>query len=794
MSNPLRVSFENVAFTNGHLKRSESLTLNGRHLTHETDNKRTLSKPSSNSFEAIDRSFVTKKQTVDVMAISDPEHLDQHEQFLGKVASLLRSTPSEHKDAHDALYPEGFPTFPFAQPSTPSSTLSSFPSSEATSTAPSEFGDNDAQVIHFDRVSSYSTPSTKSTPGTPRDDASFIQQQDASNRPISPISTRSEIIERQPPIKEIIQPVRPPPVYSPGEREIAPRDEASSPTFPEPQVKLAVEPESKEAIPANPEPVEYQRWWQIFGRKKSSIETPAAAVVAADAPAIVLPTPPRDEEKEIYVQTRRLPLYAFGTFSFLSVSVGMWFFAISSKLFYWFGVFVGLIQIYLIISYVVGYAGKDFDFEAHKKLAEEHGYDPEKPPLVDIYLPCCFEPLEVLENTYKYVAQLQYPNFKVWVLDDGGLDSVKKLAESYGFNYMSRDNKPHLKKAGNLRYAFARTEGDFFVIFDADFCPRKDFIDEMIPYMNVDPDIAIVQSPQFFRPSNEQTWVEQGASATQELFYRVVQVNRDRWGASICVGSNAMYRRSALAEVGGTAEIGHSEDVHTGFYALTRGWKLKYIPIPLACGVSPDTPRAFFSQQMRWCSGSTTLLTNMDFWRSDLTIIQKVCYMSGMMYYTAAAIMAFLASLPGLLVLIFKPDLMMWYNFAYALPSLIYSVFVFRLWSRQRYNFNVNFVFVIQQYAYLVAIKDRIFGTTASWIPSGDNKSHVKSKKKKTGNNKYRNMRILCGLWMGGSAVGLTIGVTFRIIEGYPWYNFLPLILLDAFNLFIAHRFIFFSK
>ena len=105
---------------------------------------------------------------------------------------------------------------------------------------------------------------------------------------------------------------------------------------------------------------------------------------------------------------------------------------------------------------------------------------------------------------------------------------------------------------------------DFFAIFDADFCPRPDFLKELIVEHLDDEKIAIVQSPQFFRVTDEQTWVEQGAGATQELFYRVVQVNRNRWGASICVGSNALYRRAALEEVGGTAEIGFSEDVHTG--------------------------------------------------------------------------------------------------------------------------------------------------------------------------------------------------------------------------------------
>jgi len=31
-----------------------------------------------------------------------------------------------------------------------------------------------------------------------------------------------------------------------------------------------------------------------------------------------------------------VPLYLFGTLSFLSVSTGMWFFAVSSKMFYWY--------------------------------------------------------------------------------------------------------------------------------------------------------------------------------------------------------------------------------------------------------------------------------------------------------------------------------------------------------------------------------------------------------------------------------------------------------------------------
>jgi cellulose synthase/poly-beta-1,6-N-acetylglucosamine synthase-like glycosyltransferase len=282
-------------------------------------------------------------------------------------------------------------------------------------------------------------------------------------------------------------------------------------------------------------------------------------------PPLVLPSPPTEEEKRYYLKTNRIPLYIFGVFAFLSLSAGMWLFSICSYDFYWFGVFTFFLQLYLFISYWVGVVGKDFDYEAHLQVLQNTPLSKENAPSVDVYLPICLEPLDILRNTWQYIQNLEYPGkLKIHVLDDGNQESVRLMAAEFGFNYIVREDRPRLRKAGNLRWAFSHTNGDFFTIFDADFCPRSDFFLELMPEHLVDEKAAIIQSPQFFRVTKNQTWVEKGAGATQELFYRVVQVNRNKWGASICVGSNAVYRRSAFEIVGGTAEIGFSEDVHTG--------------------------------------------------------------------------------------------------------------------------------------------------------------------------------------------------------------------------------------
>ncbi|KAK1756362.1 hypothetical protein QBC47DRAFT_460200 [Echria macrotheca] len=506
-----------------------------------------------------------------------------------------------------------------------------------------------------------------------------------------------------------------------------------------------------------------------------------------EEPGLVMPTGPTDEEKLKYISTNRLPIYIIGMFSFLTLSAGMWLFTLCAPIFYWYGVFVLFLNVYLSISYFVGILGKDWDYAGHQRLVAEYPITDETAPTVDVYLPCCSEPLEILENTYQHVMRLDWPahKLKVYVLDDGNQPAVRALAASYGFGYIVRDDRPRLRKAGNLRWAFARTHGDFFAIFDADFCPRQDFVRELVVQHLADERTAIVQSPQYFRVTGAQTWVEQGAGATQELFYRVVQVNRNRWGASICVGSNALYRRAALEEVGGTAEIGFSEDVHTGFDATDRGWKVKYVPLCLATGICPNTPRSFFSQQMRWARGSTTLLTTKRFWVSNLTLMQKVCYLCGLLYYSAVSLGIFISPIPGTLVLIFRPQWFHYYNLAFAVPSIIYGSVIFRFWAKAEYGLNVQHVMVLQSYAYLTAIKDRLFGIELLWAASGDRKAHK--------SNKYRNMRLLCWFWSVVVTGGMVAAVTYRLVNGFPWYHTIPLILLNLYNLFVTHYFLFAS-
>ncbi|KAJ3345481.1 hypothetical protein HDU83_004046 [Entophlyctis luteolus] len=468
---------------------------------------------------------------------------------------------------------------------------------------------------------------------------------------------------------------------------------------------------------------------------------PRVAVDSKTQSEIVLPSPPLDDEKWYYLHTGML---------------------------------------FLVLSYAKVLLGRTgFDMKLHLELQRKYDFFSGTcdAPSIDVFLPCCGESIFVLENTYKFVQKLRWPAGKlnVHVLDDGYSDEVQQLAAAFGFNYIRRPDRPHLKKAGNLRNAFKQTSSEFILVLDADFTPRTDFLTETVPYVVNDPEIAILQTPQFFRVLKCQTWIEKGAGSVQELFYRLIQQYRDSYGAAICVGTSALYRRAALAPFGGTAAVEHSEDMRTGFMCMNAGWRTKYIPINLTLGICPNDFQSFFNQQYRWCSGSTSLLTTPEFWKTkQLTASQKLCFLSGMLYYMASAISQFVNPLFSIALLIGNSNNLKWYNIAFALPSVCGGMLAQFIWARQRYGLYTLRVQIISAYSHMMALKDAVFNTRMQWIPTGGAKSQS-SKAGKAG--------VIMFVWQNTLFFGVVGLSVWRLLIGdVVWYNIVPLILLNAYE------------
>lgn len=446
---------------------------------------------------------------------------------------------------------------------------------------------------------------------------------------------------------------------------------------------------------------------------------PAIGVSPAPAPTVV--SPPSDSELVWYLGPQRrwvqvLTLVAFGL-----ASVSLIQFALSSPWLWWLVAVVLVSLAASFLSIVTGFHRRKDSAASHFELvaAWRAQADPATLPSIDVYLPSCGEDLAVLRNTFTHVSRLEWAGtLEVWVMDDADKPEVEDLAKEFGFHYQVRTNRGHMKKAGNLGYTFERTNGDFIVIFDADFVPRTDFLDHTIPYLD-DPNVAILQTPQFFETRGEMSWLERTAGATQELFYRWVQPSRDRLGAPICVGTCAVYRRAALQKAGGFVQIEHSEDVFTGIRLTREGYTLRYVPVIVSKGLCPSDLAGFLSQQYRWGNGSLTLMTSGQASHRPLTFRQRLCFWSGFLYYVSTAINVFVLHLPGILMAtFFAADVRAAHFVPFLAGAWVYIVLLPRM-SKSQWRFEVMRVQMAYSFAHALAVVHKLTRRSAGWVPTG---------------------------------------------------------------------------
>lgn len=412
----------------------------------------------------------------------------------------------------------------------------------------------------------------------------------------------------------------------------------------------------------------------------------------------------------------------------------------------------------------------------HRKLTAKW-FDRSVSQEIDFFLPICGESPDLVVNTWQHVRELvrNHSNAKVYVLDDKKESHFRILAEQFGFNYITRENN-ELKKAGNLRNAFAQTSSEYIVILDADFCPRPDFLIELLPYMYEDPAMGIVQSPQFFRVDSSRNWISNGSAMVQELFYRLIQVNRNTFNGAICVGTSAIYRRKSLEPFGGTAAIGYSEDVRSGFNIISAGGKIQYVPINLTAGECPDKAQQFFTQMYRWSMGSISLFFSKIFWKNKISFKQRVCYLTGMLYYIVTGLSVILGPVPSFLMLILVPDKIHWYNLIFSLPSLLFSTLYMYSWMRQPFDVSALRVRQFSYYAHLFALKDYLLGTLEEWKPTGAI----------TFSQRYESFKILFTSITLAVPLCTLLLVALRIWEGYEPINFTLLLALTAYNIYLT--------
>ena len=293
--------------------------------------------------------------------------------------------------------------------------------------------------------------------------------------------------------------------------------------------------------------------------------------------------------------------------------------------------------------------------EADGHEARLRALSPDQLPTVDVYIPTYNEPFEVLEKTITGALCLDYPNVRLWVLDDGRRPWLKAFCEGKGIGYLTRSNNAHAK-AGNINHALTKTDGEFVAVFDADFVPQRNFLMRTMGFFD-DPRIGIVQVPHVFYnhdPMQTNLALRKSIPDDQRFFFEAIMPSRDAWDAAFCCGSNSVTRRAALRCIGDTLPTTSiTEDMLLSLALLRNGYITRYLCERLAYGLAPETLRAFFVQRQRWARGAMQILFQAAGpLGRNLTLMQRLLFLPT--HWLSQSLM--------LLITIVAPIVFMWTN------------------------------------------------------------------------------------------------------------------------------------
>ncbi len=275
-------------------------------------------------------------------------------------------------------------------------------------------------------------------------------------------------------------------------------------------------------------------------------------------------------------------------------------------------------------------------------------------PKVSLHLPICNEPPHMVRQTLDALANLDYPDFEVLVVDNNTADPAlwepvaehcARLGARFRFFHLGR--WPGFK-AGALNFALGQTSADAEIVgvLDSDYVVDRDWLRCMVPQF-AKPRVGFVQSPQDYR-DNDGSFFKRLMFWEYAGFFQLGMVNRNERNSIIQHGTMSLVRRVALQQIGGWAEWTITEDAELGLRLFRTGWEAVYSPRSFGRGVMPDDFAAFRKQRFRWAYGAMQIVRGhaaalLNPFDRTLTLGQRWAFVTGWLPWVGDALgLAFL--------------------------------------------------------------------------------------------------------------------------------------------------------
>lgn len=229
---------------------------------------------------------------------------------------------------------------------------------------------------------------------------------------------------------------------------------------------------------------------------------------------------------------------------------------------------------------------------------------------VTVQLPI-YNELYVVERLIDAVARFNYPKekFEIQVLDDSTDETteiVKGKVNEWKENgvdivHIRRENREGFK-AGALKNGLEKAKGDFIAVFDADFIPLENFLQNTIPYFT-DEKIGMVQTrwEHINRNYSLLTYLQ---AFGLDAHFSIEQVGRNAGGSFINFnGTGGIWRKECIIDAGNWESDTLTEDLDLSYRAQLKGWKFQYLEDVGSPAELPPVMSALKSQQYRWTKG-----------------------------------------------------------------------------------------------------------------------------------------------------------------------------------------------
>lgn len=304
--------------------------------------------------------------------------------------------------------------------------------------------------------------------------------------------------------------------------------------------------------------------------------------------------------------------------------------------------FLLLLAEIFILTHGIGYFLEIFSVAWSKRTLVRR-FDPlvslDHYPPIAVVMPSYKEPLEVVKNSLITFYNLSYPNKYIYFLDDTRYDtkwdtpenmeaykrSIEELCRHIGVDLFRRkwhgakagiinDFLQYLGGDGNEAFKFYNYSGrakpeveKYLVVFDADSNPFPDFLEPLVAHMEKNPRLAFIQTPQYYI-NFESNRIARAAGLQQTVFYEYICEGKASKDATFCCGTNVLFRREALSDVGGFDESSVTEDFATSLQFHLKKWKTTYLNRVRTFQMGPEDLGGYFKQQFRWSLGTIGLL------------------------------------------------------------------------------------------------------------------------------------------------------------------------------------------